>query len=230
MRLTDGSRRRVFRKILSTPACNSVPSNSRFSSSQIRPPGARKRDNVIEEKIPFRHAPKSRHLVAVETNHVRGDDIEFLAEIGEGNEFLDAPNRRDSPREARSSPIKHRHRRRDRGRQRRDRAIGRCRGNIRCRDPISSTRLRPPRSSSRSRTRRRLISIQVGRSRYFGRRIARILNVITLPYFFELLVIDRFDNRVRIEVARHALVQSKTAQAVTSHFRRRVPLSSFPSL
>ena len=40
----------------------------------------------------------------------------------------------------------------------------------------------------------------------------------TFPYFFELLVIDRFDNRVCIEVARHAFFQSKTAQAVTSTF------------
>ena len=38
----------------------------------------------------------------------------------------------------------------------------------------------------------------------------------TLPYFFELLVIDRLDNRVCVEVARHAFFQSKTAQAVTS--------------
>jgi len=47
---------------------------------------------IIEKKIPLRHAPKSRHLVVVEANHERGNDIEFLTEVWERTKRFDSLN------------------------------------------------------------------------------------------------------------------------------------------
>src|SRR4030095_12956995 len=47
---------------------------------------------IIEKKSPLRHAPKSGHLVVVEANHERGNDIEFLTEVWERTKRLDSLN------------------------------------------------------------------------------------------------------------------------------------------
>src|SRR5947208_15738817 len=47
---------------------------------------------IIEKKIPLRHAPKSGHLVVVEANHERGNDIEFFTELWERTKRLDLLN------------------------------------------------------------------------------------------------------------------------------------------
>ena len=47
---------------------------------------------IIEKKIPFRHAPKSGHLMIVEANHERGNDIEFLTQVWERTKRLNSLN------------------------------------------------------------------------------------------------------------------------------------------
>src|SRR5437867_12014910 len=47
---------------------------------------------IIEKKIPLRHAPKSGHLVVIEANHERGNDIEFFTELWERTKRLDLLN------------------------------------------------------------------------------------------------------------------------------------------
>ena len=47
---------------------------------------------IAEKKFPLRDAPKSGHLVIVEANHERGNDIEFLTEVWERTKRLDLLN------------------------------------------------------------------------------------------------------------------------------------------
>src|SRR6266576_6986918 len=47
---------------------------------------------IIEKKVPLRHAPKPGHLVVVEANHERGNDIELLSETWQGAKRLDSLN------------------------------------------------------------------------------------------------------------------------------------------
>ena len=50
---------------------------------------------IIEKKIPLRHAPKPAHLMIVEANHERGNDIEFLTQVWERTKRLNSLN--DAP-------------------------------------------------------------------------------------------------------------------------------------
>jgi hypothetical protein len=45
---------------------------------------------VVQKEFPLRDPPKSRHLMIVEANHERGNDIEFLTEVRERTERLDS--------------------------------------------------------------------------------------------------------------------------------------------
>src|SRR6266576_1733056 len=47
---------------------------------------------IIEKKIPLWHPPKSGHLVVVEANHERGNDIELLSETWQGAKRFDSLN------------------------------------------------------------------------------------------------------------------------------------------
>src|ERR1043166_6522596 len=47
---------------------------------------------IVEEEFPLRYLPELVALVAVEANHVGGDDIEFRTEIGQGLERFDPPD------------------------------------------------------------------------------------------------------------------------------------------
>ena len=47
---------------------------------------------IIQKKFPLRNAPKSGHLVIVEANHERGNDIEFLTEVWERTKRPDLLN------------------------------------------------------------------------------------------------------------------------------------------
>jgi len=47
---------------------------------------------IIEKKFPLWNAPKSGHLVIVEANHERGNDIELLTEVRERAKRLDSLN------------------------------------------------------------------------------------------------------------------------------------------
>src|SRR6266403_1956226 len=59
---------------------------------------------IIEKKIPLRHAPKSGHLVVVEANHERGNDIELLSETRQGAKRLDLLNDAADTEQARDFP------------------------------------------------------------------------------------------------------------------------------
>ncbi len=59
---------------------------------------------IIEKKIPLRHAPKSGHLVVVEANHERGNDIEFFTELWERTKRLDLLNDTADTKETRDFP------------------------------------------------------------------------------------------------------------------------------
>ncbi len=59
---------------------------------------------IVEKKIPLRHAPKSGHLVIVEANHESGNDIEFLTEVREGTKRLDLLNNAADTEQARDFP------------------------------------------------------------------------------------------------------------------------------
>lgn len=62
---------------------------------------------IVKEEFPFGNAPQIGLLVAVETNLKGGDKVEFLSEIGQGNEWLDLPD--DAPHAEQSGDIgKHR--------------------------------------------------------------------------------------------------------------------------
>jgi hypothetical protein len=43
---------------------------------------------IVEKKFPFRHLPKTRHFVIVETNHECRNQIEFLSKVGQGAESV----------------------------------------------------------------------------------------------------------------------------------------------
>ena len=152
--------------------------------------------------------------MVVKTNHVRGDEIEFFSEIGEGNEFLDAPNDAIHPEQG-NRLIKHRHVVDIEA----DSVVPEQFADV---EKISAARPDIEHAPAPADIKLEIANaLQVGfdpgrKVEILRRRIARILDVKTFSYFFELLVIDRFDNRVCIEVARHAFFQSKTAQAVTS--------------
>ena len=45
---------------------------------------------IVEKEVPLWDLPKTRHFVIVEANHERGDQIEFLAHVGEGTETFDS--------------------------------------------------------------------------------------------------------------------------------------------
>ena len=62
---------------------------------------------IVEKELPFRDAPKPRHLVIVEANHERGNDIEFLTEVREWTKRLDSLNDAADTEQARDFP-KHR--------------------------------------------------------------------------------------------------------------------------
>jgi hypothetical protein len=47
---------------------------------------------VVEKESPLWDPPKSRHLMIVEANHERGNDIEFLTEVWERTKRLDLLN------------------------------------------------------------------------------------------------------------------------------------------
>src|SRR5882724_43082 len=59
---------------------------------------------IIEKKIPLRHAPKSGHLVVVKANHERGNDIEFFTELWERTKRLDLLNDAADTEQARNFP------------------------------------------------------------------------------------------------------------------------------
>ena len=59
---------------------------------------------IIKKKIPLRHAPKSGHLMVVEANHERGNDIEFLTEVWERMKRLDLLNDAVDTEQARDFP------------------------------------------------------------------------------------------------------------------------------
>jgi len=44
---------------------------------------------IVEKEFPLWHLPQARHLVIVEANHERGNEVEFSSEIGEGTESFD---------------------------------------------------------------------------------------------------------------------------------------------
>ena len=45
---------------------------------------------VVQKKFPLRYPPNAGHLMIVEANHERGNDIEFWAEVRERTERLDS--------------------------------------------------------------------------------------------------------------------------------------------
>ena len=47
---------------------------------------------IVEEKFPFRHLPKTRHFVIVEANHERRYQIEFLSKVGQRAESFYSPD------------------------------------------------------------------------------------------------------------------------------------------
>jgi len=57
-------------------------------------------DQIVEKKFPLRHAPKSGHLVIVEANHERGNEIKFLSEALERPKRLDSLNNAVHPEQA----------------------------------------------------------------------------------------------------------------------------------
>ena len=59
---------------------------------------------IVEEKFPLRHAPKSGHLVVVKANHERGNDIEFFTEVWERTKRLDLLNDAADTKQARDFP------------------------------------------------------------------------------------------------------------------------------
>src|SRR6266705_2658045 len=59
---------------------------------------------IIEKKMPLRDAPKSGHLVVVEANHERGNDIEFFTELWERTKRLDLLNDTADTKQTRDFP------------------------------------------------------------------------------------------------------------------------------
>src|SRR6266576_4632253 len=59
---------------------------------------------IIEKKVPLRHAPKPGHLVVVEANHERGNDIEFFTELWERTKRLDLLNDTADTKQTRDFP------------------------------------------------------------------------------------------------------------------------------
>jgi len=45
---------------------------------------------VVEKEFPLRHPPEVRHFVIVEANHESGDEVEFLAKIGQRPKSIDS--------------------------------------------------------------------------------------------------------------------------------------------
>ena len=58
----------------------------------------------IEKEFPLGDSPKSGHLVIVEANHKRGDDIEFLTEVRQRTKRLDSLNDAADTEQARDFP------------------------------------------------------------------------------------------------------------------------------
>ena len=59
---------------------------------------------VVEKEFPLRDSPKFRHLMIVEANHERGNDIEFLTEVWERTKRLDSLNDAADTEKARDFP------------------------------------------------------------------------------------------------------------------------------
>src|SRR2546426_3207326 len=59
---------------------------------------------IIEKKIPLRHAPKSRHLVIVKANHKGGNDIELLTQVRQRTKRLDSLNDAADTQQTRDFP------------------------------------------------------------------------------------------------------------------------------
>src|SRR6266576_6926885 len=59
---------------------------------------------IIEKKVPLRHAPKPGHLVVVKANHERGNDIEFFTELWERTKRLDLLNDTADTKQTRDFP------------------------------------------------------------------------------------------------------------------------------
>ena len=59
---------------------------------------------IIEKKIPLRHAPKSGHLVVVEANHKSRDEIEFLSKIGQRPKSFNLPDYAANAEQTRNLP------------------------------------------------------------------------------------------------------------------------------
>ena len=63
---------------------------------------------IIEKEFPLRYPPKTGHLVIVEANHERGNDIEFLTKVWERTKRLNLLNDAADTEQARDFP-KHCH-------------------------------------------------------------------------------------------------------------------------
>ena len=61
---------------------------------QLQPDATARREmlcQIIEKEFPFGDSPQAWLLVIVKANHECGNEVEFFAEIGQGNEWLNAP-------------------------------------------------------------------------------------------------------------------------------------------
>ncbi len=59
---------------------------------------------IIEKEFPLRDSPKSGHLMIVEANHERGNDVEFLTEVRERTKRLDLLDDAADTEQARDFP------------------------------------------------------------------------------------------------------------------------------
>ena len=172
--------------------------------------------DVIKEKIPFLHSPKARHLMIVETNHVRGDEIEFFSEIGQGNKSAHAPDDALNA-EHRNRFVEHRH------------VVDIQTNGVVSQQFADVEKISAARSDIENAAATAEIELKIANSlqvgfepgrqiEIFGRRVARIIHAITRPYFFKLLAIDGFDDRVRAETFGDPLLQKKTPQTMIGAF------------
>jgi len=59
---------------------------------------------IVQKEFPLLDSPKSGHLVIVEANHERGNDIEFLTEVWKRTKRLDSLNDAADIEEVRDFP------------------------------------------------------------------------------------------------------------------------------
>ena len=170
----------------------------------MRPPGARKREISSRKKSHSADAPKTRHLVIVETNHVRRDEIEFFSKIGQGNKFLDAPDHALYA-EKRDRFVEHRH------------VVDIQTDGVVTEQPADIEEISAARSDIEHAAAPAKIELEIANSlqvgvkpraqiKIFGRSVARIGDAVSSLNFFELFAVDSFYDRVGVEILRRAFL------------------------